>query len=97
VTVDVSGEVDLSTVPVVETAIDEAVEADAVTAVEVDLGAVRFIDSSGIALLVRGHHRATARGVAYRVRGAHGVALQVLQLTGVWPYLSGEAGPPGPA
>jgi hypothetical protein len=31
------------------------------------------------------------------VTGAHGITLQVLQLTGVWGYLSGEAIPDQPA
>lgn len=88
-TVVVSGDVDLATAPEVEAAIETAIAAEGVTAVLVDLTAVGFLDSSGIGLLLRGRRLADARGVAYRVTGAHGIALQVLELTGVWTHLSG--------
>jgi anti-sigma B factor antagonist len=88
VTVVVSGDIDLSAAPAVEDAIFDAVAADGVTLVEVDLSAVDFLDSSGITLLLRGRRRADEHGVAYLVTGAHGIALQVLELAGVWEHLS---------
>jgi anti-sigma B factor antagonist len=90
-TVTVAGEVDLMTGPVVDEAITTAVAADGVTAIEVDLSGVEFLDSSGIALLLRGRRRADARGLTYRVTGARGIVLQVLQLSGVWPHLCGDS------
>ena len=44
------------------------------TTVQVDLSGVRFLDSSGIALLLRGRRDADERAVGYRVTGAHGIA-----------------------
>jgi anti-sigma B factor antagonist len=86
----VTGEVDLTVGPLLERAINSAVAADGVTAVQVDLSAVQFLDSSGIGLLVRGRRMADARGVGYQVRGARGMVRQVLEMTGVWAHLSGD-------
>jgi anti-sigma B factor antagonist len=92
-TVVVSGEVDIASGPAVDEAIGEAVTADGVDTVLVDLSAVRFLDSSGISLLLRGRRLAGARAVAYRVIGAQGMIRQVLELSGVWEHLCGEASP----
>lgn len=95
-TVAVSGEVDLSTGPELENAIMEAVRADGVTGVLIDLSAVEFLDSSGIALLLRGRREADERSVGYRVSDAHGITRQVLEITGVWEHLVGDPGPAQP-
>lgn len=89
-TVVVTGDVDLAASSAVEEAILRAVGEAGVTLVRVDLSAVNFLDSSGITLLLKGRRRADERGVAYRVSGAHGMALQVLEITGVWAHLSGD-------
>ena len=91
-TVAVSGDVDLSTAPAVEQAVATAVAGEGVTAVEVDLSGVGFLDSSGIALLLKGRRAADERGLAYRVTGVHGIAQQVLEMTGVWTHLVGGSG-----
>ena len=51
-----------------------------------------FLDSSGISVLVKGRRLADGRGVPYRVTGASGTIRQVLDITGVWGHLSGQAG-----
>ncbi|HEY8472865.1 MAG TPA: STAS domain-containing protein [Natronosporangium sp.] len=94
-TLSVSGEVDLATSPVVDDAITEAIVTSGANTVSVDLSAVEFLDSSGIALLLKGRRRADERGVAYRVTGAQGTPLQVLRIAGVWGHLSGETDPSG--
>jgi anti-anti-sigma factor len=94
-TVVVSGEVDLASGPTVENVIHDAVAADGVDAVVVDLSSVRFLDSSGIALLLKGRRLADERRISYRVTGAQGTARRVLELSGVWEHLSG--GSPQPA
>jgi anti-sigma B factor antagonist len=96
-TVAVSGEIDLATGPDVERAIAVAIGSDGVSEVRVDLSGVEFLDSSGVALLLKGRRAADERGVGFRVSGAHGITLQVLELTGVWAYLSGENLPDQPA
>jgi anti-anti-sigma factor len=90
-TVAVSGDVDLATGPVVDRAITEALATDGVSAVRVDLSAVEFLDSTGVALLLRGRRRADERGLGYLVTGADGIPRQVLELTGVWTHLCGDS------
>jgi anti-sigma B factor antagonist len=91
-TVTVAGEVDLSTGAAVQRAIWDAVETEGVREVHLDLSDVSFLDSSGIALLLHGRRSADERGLGYRVTGAQGMVRQVLEMTGVWGHLSGEAG-----
>jgi anti-anti-sigma factor len=51
-------------------------------AVRIDLTDVRFIDSTGIALLLRAHRRAEASGGHVSVDGARGPVERVLHATG---------------
>jgi len=88
-TVAVAGEVDLASSPGVESAIGAAVDAAGATGVVVDLSQVTFLDSSGINALLNGRRLAEGHGVGYVVVGAQGQVLTVLELTGVWPHLSG--------
>jgi len=94
--VAVSGEVDLATGPVMGDAISRALALDGVETVRVDLSALQFLDSSGIALLLKARRDADGRGVAFRIFGAQGVPMQVLELTGVWDHLHGETTPDQP-
>jgi anti-sigma B factor antagonist len=50
--------------------------------VGIDLTRVRFIDSTGIALLLRAHRRAEASGARVSVTGANGPVERVLHATG---------------
>jgi len=95
-TLAVSGEVDLATSPLVDDAIAGAIASSGVNTVVVDLSAVEFLDSSGVALLLKGRRRADEQGVGYRVTGAQGTPLQVLQIAGVWGHLSGDTGSTSP-
>ena len=83
-----NGEIDLATAPALEDAITAAVQAPGRLPVVVDLAGVRFCDSSGIRALVHGRLLADQRGLSYRVTGANGIVLDVLEVTGVWPQLS---------
>jgi anti-anti-sigma factor len=89
-TVRISGAIDLDAMDEVERAIGATVDAAGTTQVVVDLSAVDFLDSSGIAVLLKGRRVADAADVGYRVTGAAGMVRQVLDLTGVWGHLSGE-------
>jgi anti-anti-sigma factor len=91
--VDVSGDVDLVSGPVLTDAIKEAIGADGVIRVVIDLSRTAFLDSSGIAVLLMGRRVAENNGVDFQVRAAHGMVKQVLELTGVWHQLSGESQP----
>jgi anti-sigma B factor antagonist len=83
-----SGELDLATAPALGDAITAAVQDPSRRPVVVDLAEVRFCDSSGIRVLVHGRRLADEHDLPYRVIGASGVVLDVLELTGVWALLS---------
>ena len=92
VTVGVAGEIDLAAGAAVEAAIMAALADQDVDTVVVDLTEVTFLDSSGISVLLKARRAADDRAVTYRAVGADGIVRKVLELTGVWPLLSGESG-----
>jgi anti-sigma B factor antagonist len=97
-TVLVAGEIDVASRPLLDDAIREAVAADGTESVVVDLSGVTFLDSSGIAALLKGRRVADEHQVAYRVTGARDLVQRVLEMTGVWEHLRGSAprsGQPG--
>jgi anti-sigma B factor antagonist len=77
----VSGDLDINARADLQSAILSAVEGG--HDVEVDLGAVTFLDSEGMAALIEGYNAATAAGTGFRVVHASGVVLQVLSVSGV--------------
>ena len=90
VTVGVAGDIDLATRDELNSALVAATETDGVEAVEVDLSGVQFIDSSGIAVLLRCRRLAEAAGVAYRIVAASDLTQRILSVGGVWQLLTGE-------
>lgn len=85
--VEVKGELDLSTAPQLEGPLDEAVAAGE-TSILIDLSDCEFIDSTGIALIVRAWQRVAQEGNG---DGARGFVLcsqneqvrRVLEITGL--------------
>ncbi|MEV0461026.1 STAS domain-containing protein [Catellatospora methionotrophica] len=57
-------------------------------AVQIDLSAVGFLDSSGIHAMVTGYRHAEQQGRALYVTGATGIVSHVLTLTGVADLLA---------
>ncbi|WP_196279143.1 STAS domain-containing protein [Catellatospora vulcania] len=84
------GDCDLSSLPELQQAISSSL-ADA-AAVQIDLSAVGFLDSSGIHAMVTGYRHAEQHGRALYVTGASGMVSHVLKLTGVAELLA----PPTP-
>jgi anti-sigma B factor antagonist len=80
--VEVEGEVDLATAPTLQDALVEAIAAEP-TEVVVDLSGVTFMDSTGLAALVRAHQRAAERGGSMRLVGASKGVRRILDLTGL--------------
>lgn len=58
----------------------------------VDLGAVEFLDSSGVHGLVVAHHEARTRGGRVSVVNPTGSVASVLDITGVGELLGGSGG-----
>lgn len=88
--VAVDGGIDLSTVSQLEDQVAVAVISDDNIRVLVDLSGVTFMDATGISALLRGHRRAQAGGKPYQV-DADGPVRHLLDMTGVWGYLSDHA------
>jgi anti-sigma B factor antagonist len=90
-TLNVSGDIDISTAEALEQAIAATIDHGAGHVI-VDLSGVRFMDSAGINALLKGRRWADDHGQQFRVTGATGIVRQVLDLTGVAVHLSGPAG-----
>ena len=86
--VSVAGEVDLATITQLDYDIQTVVEAEQTTSIVIDLTELAFIDSSGIASLLKGRRLAVTAAKPYRITGATGIVRQVLDVTGVWAHLS---------
>ena len=85
--VEVRGELDLGTAPQLEGPLEEAI-ADAGTSVLIDLSACDFIDSTGIALIVRAWQRVSQDGNGDGSRGfvlcsQNEQVRRVLEITGL--------------
>ena len=77
------GELDVATVPVLESALDSVLNLHGGRAVEVDLSGVSFIDSSGLGVLVTGLKRAQEHGGTLIVRGLQPSPRKVFEITGL--------------
>ena len=80
------GAVDLFSAPLLAETIHTAV-AEGATELELDLGDLRFIDSSGLGVLIEAHN---TLGGAVTLRGASGLVLRVLEAAATAPALSAE-------
>jgi anti-sigma B factor antagonist len=96
-TLTVTGELDLASADALREAVTEAVKSDEVDAILVDLEGLTFLDSTGIGTLVAGWRQASDCGKQLRVDKAHGMAREVLRITGVWPTLTGDGTAAGAA
>lgn len=76
--VALAGEIDMAAVPKVRQCLLEAVKSGAPVAV--DLAAVTYMDSSGIAALVEGLQTARKQGTPFALAKAEGPVLGVLKL-----------------
>lgn len=80
--VTVAGEVDVSNADELRATLDACLLED-VSAIEVDLAEVSYIDSTGIGVLVGAAHRAEDEGISYRVVRPQRNVARVLSLLGV--------------
>lgn len=79
--VAIFGELDMATLPAVERAVEEAMGATG--PVVLDLRACVFVDSRGIALLVRTALRLQEEGRELRIRGVQERVTRILDLAGL--------------
>jgi anti-sigma B factor antagonist len=81
-TVNVSGEIDVSTVAQVVAVLDRAIGERPETLV-LDMSAVEFCDSSGIHMVVKAHHRSEAARIRFRVIPPTGPARRVFEICSI--------------
>ena len=79
--VAVLGEVDIETAPRLRQALTAALSSG--QPVLVDLGAVTFMDSGGLAVLIAAHRTAAAAGQAFRLRAVPAQILRLFRITGL--------------
>lgn len=80
--VDVNGEVDLHTAPMLRERIHELTE-QGTNQVVLDLGDLSFMDSTGLGVLVAGLKRLKSRGGEFVLVGMQDPVKKVLQVTGL--------------
>ncbi len=68
----ITGEVDLASRPVIQSAVEAQLQDSHILAVMIDLTDVTFLDSTGIGALIGFRHRADELGRELTIRGAHG-------------------------
>jgi anti-sigma B factor antagonist len=78
---DVSGDIDLSSSPEVRRALLRELRENRIPRVAVNLGQVRYIDSSGVASLVEGLKASRDSGARFILFGLGTIAREVLQLS----------------
>jgi anti-sigma B factor antagonist len=89
VTLSPRGEIDPDTVPALDEGVAAALADGTTRPIVMDLSGVRFIDSAGIAALLRARRGGDAVGREFRVAAARPFVAEVLRLTGVWDLLTG--------
>ena len=90
VVVQLTGELDLSTVPMFVDAIEDVLD-DRPPAIELDLADLTFIDSSGVGAYVTAFRRAKAQGTSLSLGARSPLVQRVLELSGVEEALAAEA------
>lgn len=87
-----TGELDLSTAPILDEAIRQALVGHCEELV-VDVGALDFIDARGLGTIVNGHHLAMSRGVPLVLRDPSPLAAMMIEVTGISQVLRIERRP----
>lgn len=80
VVVDVRGEIDLSTAPLLDQRLSQVADTQKLV---VNLSGVTFLDSSGLGVLVRTSNKVENQGGVIRVVVNHPQVLKVLEITGL--------------
>jgi anti-sigma B factor antagonist len=83
VVVAVAGELDMYTAPTLRERLVDLVENQGCLFVVVDIGAVSFVDSSALAVLIGAHRRLRDRGGELRVSGPTNGVYKVFEITGL--------------
>jgi anti-anti-sigma factor len=78
----VTGDFDMQATFTVEPALEAALARPDLDALEIDLSRLRFIDSTGVGVLLRVEHEARARGIALAIVPAPSEVQRVFEISG---------------
>ena len=92
--VTATGEVDSASAPLLQSQLDDLLDAGA-REVVVDLDGVSFLDSAGLCVLAATHRRAVAEDVRLRILASSRAVIRPLQITGLFDLLGVEEIAPG--
>ncbi|HET9770080.1 MAG TPA: STAS domain-containing protein [Acidimicrobiia bacterium] len=92
VVVTVLGEIDMASAPLLWERLTEAIP-DASRALVIDLSGTTFIDSTGMAVLIRAQRHLRRRGAELIVRSPRPSARKVLAITGLDTIITIQDGP----
>lgn len=79
----VSGELDLASSPLLERELERAFHNEGPGLVIIDMSGLEFMDSTGLSVLIRAHNRAQETGHRLGVAGGSQQVRRLLSLTGV--------------
>ena len=82
-TAELAGDFDMQATFTVEPALEDALDRPGLSALEVDLSRLSFIDSTGIGVLMRVEAEARERGVALTIHPAPPEVHRVFEVSGV--------------
>jgi anti-sigma B factor antagonist len=83
VRIALSGDLDVSTAPAVEERLIELEGGELPEHVVLDLRGLRFIDSTGLSLLINAHHRGRKAGRRVTIVAGTGAPRRILETTGL--------------
>lgn len=90
VVVSPSGDIDMKAAPELRQVLQRAVAVPEVRQIEVDMGQVTFLDSSGLGVLVASYRAAEERGISLRLRELRPMVRMVLEVTNLVDLLVGD-------
>lgn len=85
IALDLSGEIDLATAPIVEDELRRAEQAEDL--IVLNLEAVEFIDSTGIRTVIAAHQRLRGRGASLRIVNVPEQVQKLFKLVGIFDHL----------
>ena len=84
-----AGDLDLATVDVLDRTVEQAITADQLRHLVIDLDGVTFCDSTGVGALIKARDAAAGRGITVRTINPRGSTRRVMQLTDALTVLGG--------
>ena len=86
-TLEVAGDLDPSSAPLLDEAVGAALAQDGVEEVVVDASGITFVDSSGLSALVNAHSDATDAGIRFVVDNPTPLCTRLFEATGLTDLL----------